>query len=264
MRQLRRRVAFVVVLLFIACLAAPQCAAAGALPWGQALARGRELPAPLGIGVTLYTQNQKYTVDSISFVLPGIPAIDAAKLGIDNRLEELNAQFDVWLLPFLNVIAIVGAIDGQTQVDFSALGLPLPLPGVTVSYDGIVYGGGLTLAAGGERWFSSLTAIQTTADLSGDFDSSVKTLVVMPRVGIGGRRASAWVGAMYQKADEHHSGQIDLPYLGTVPFALQLSEKSPWSGLIGMRGELSPHWTLELEGGFGSRLNASATVAYRF
>lgn len=255
-----------VLVLAVAALASPERAPAATLPFGQSMAQGHDLPLPLGIGVTYYNQNQRYKIDHLEFLLPGAAGISSSDIGIENRLRETDVQFDAWLLPYLNAFVMVGQISGHTDVDLNKinLGLPITLGTVAVNYSGTQYGGGLTLAGGGERWFGSLTAVTTTADLGGDFDSKVEAFVVMPRVGLGNSRGSVWVGAMYQKADEKHKGVFQLNYIGPVPFTVELSQKNDWNGLVGMHAELATHWTLELEGGFGSRRSASTTLVYRF
>jgi hypothetical protein len=69
---------------------------------------------------------------------------------------------------------------------------------------------------------------------------------------------------MYQRADEHHSGTVALPFIGLVPFSVELSQDNEWNGLLGAHAALDTHWNLELEGGFGDRKSVSATVTYRF
>ena len=69
---------------------------------------------------------------------------------------------------------------------------------------------------------------------------------------------------MYQSAEESHSGVIALPVVGGVPFAVELSESDAWNGLVGLAVELDSHWNLELEGGFGDRKAATASVTWRF
>jgi len=263
MRMPRRAAIAAAALGVVMSIVVASPAAAGALPWGASLSQGQELPPPFGIGVTLYSQNQPYRVDSLSFSLPGFTTIPASLLKIDNRIAEANVQLDAWLFPFLDVFGLVGKIDGSTRVDFRQLALPLPFSGITVGYHGNVYGAGATLVAGGEHWFASLTGVKTKADLSGDFDSRVNATVVMPRLGIGNAKTSYWIGAMYQRTDENHKGTIVLPYLGPAAFAVALSQKSDWSGLVGAHAALGKAWTLELEGGFGNRTSASLTLAYR-
>ena len=54
-------------------------------------------------------------------------------------------------------------------------GVGVPLAPVAIDYDGDVRGFGLVLAAGGDRWFASVTGTFTDTSLSGDFNSSIET-----------------------------------------------------------------------------------------
>lgn len=257
-----RKLAFVLIVAMSAGFTA--AANAGGPPFAASLAEGKKLPLPYGIGITLYDQVQDYSLDSLTLGIPGFDNVPLDRFAIDNRITDYNVQMDVWLFPFLNVFGLVGSIDGSTEVDFSDVPLPFPLGKVAIDYDGTVYGGGVTLAAGGDVWFTSLTGVATKSDLSGDFDSSANSLVVMPRLGVHNDRGSIWVGAMYLDTEEKHSGVIALPFLGPVPFAVDLTQKSRWNALVGLRTTLAERWTIEVEGGFGARSSASATVGWRF
>lgn len=233
-------------------------------PFAASLAGGKKLPLPYGIGITLYNQVQDYRLDSLALGIPGFGNLPLDSFKIDNRITDYNVQADVWLFPFLNLFGLVGSIDGTTEVDFTGVPLPFPLGKLEIKYDGTVYGGGMTLAAGGDVWFTSITGVATKSDLSGDFDSSADSLVVMPRLGVHNEHGSIWVGAMYLETEERHSGTITLPYVGPVPFAVGLEQQDQWNGLVGLHTNLSEHVTLEVEGGFFARSSASATVAWRF
>jgi len=237
---------------------------AGGPPFAASLAEGKKLPLPYGIGITLYDQVQDYSLDSLTLGIPGFDNVPLDRFAIDNRITDYNVQMDVWLFPFLNVFGLIGTIDGSTEVDFSDVPLPFPLGKVAIDYDGTVYGGGVTLAAGGDVWFTSLTGVATKSDLSGDFDSSANSLVVMPRLGVHNDRGSIWVGAMYLDTEEKHSGTITLPFLGPVPFAVDLTQKNRWNALVGLHANVAEHWTVEVEGGFGARSSASITAGWRF
>lgn len=222
-----------------------------------------ELPRPFGVGITVYGQSQDYDIDRLSFNAPGL-VVNPDVLEIDNQIQEVNLKLDYWVAPFLNVFAIVGQLDGKTRVDLSAARLPIPLTNITIDYDGEVYGGGITAAVGGERWFASLTGIYTDTNLSGDFNSTVTALVVSPKVGLHGDRGAVWIGAMYQQAEEEHSGKITVPFVGAVDFAVKLQEKDSTNFLVGMAAGLTEHWHLELEGGTAGRLSGSVGLTYRF
>lgn len=237
-------------------------AAAGSLPLLADRAPAGSLPLPYGVNLTVYSQGQDYAVSSLSFDVPGL-TFDPNVLQVDNQLDELNLKADLWLLPFLNVFAIFGSIDATTTVDFRDADLPVALDNVVIRYDGNVYGGGITLAAGGDRWFTSLTGIYTQTDL-GNLNSDVSAMVVSPKVGLRQGRTAFWVGAMYQQAEEDHSGRVTVPIFGAVNFAVGLEEADPWNAQVGMTAELFPHWMLEIEGGVGNRTSASLGLTYRF
>jgi len=252
------------VLVGIGCLAVPEIARADGPLFGKGMAAGHQLPLPFGVGLTVYSQNQDYALDRLSVGVPGFENLPLDALGIDNRIRELNVKLDAWLLPFLDVFVLGGQLDGKTVVDFSAAQLPIPIGRVTINYDGEVYGGGATGVFGTERAFGSLTAVWTRTNLSGDFNSEAEAFVLAPRFGLNGGRGSMWVGAMYQQADEKHSGIIAIPFIGLVPFAVELSQQDDWNGLIGAQVGLDEHWFMELEGGFGGRSAATMIVSYRF
>lgn len=249
---------------FVAGLGFASLVVAGGPPWGASLAQGRQLPLPFGAGLTVYHQDQDYALDSLALGVPGFDDIPLDAIAIDNQITEYNLKLDLWVLPFLNVFAIYGNLDGETDVDFSALPISLPLGRIAILYDGDVVGGGLTLAGGGDRWFASLTGVYTDSNLQGDFDSSATSLVVMPRVGLHDERGSIWVGTMYQTTEEKHQGTIALPFLGPVPFRVKLQQQDEWNALAGVHAALAEHWALELEGGFGARQHATLTIDYRF
>ena len=222
-----------------------------------------EGPRPFGVGFTVYGQDQDYEIERLSFNAPGL-AVDEDLIAIDNQIHEYNLKLDYWVAPFLNVFGIVGQLDGSTRIDLSAARLPIPLTHLSINYDGEVYGGGVTLAVGGERWFASLTGIYTDTNLSGDFDSQVSAIVVSPKVGLHGDRGAVWIGAMWQQAEEEHSGNLAIPFVGNVDFAVKLAEESSTNLLMGMSAGITEHWHVELEGGAGDRLHASAGLTYRF
>ncbi len=234
-------------------------------PLGRSGVGDRELPKAFGVSLTVYHQEQDYNLKSLEFSLPGVdpaqlsgilsPPLD---LNVENTTDEINLQLDCWVLPFLNVFGIIGRVDGETKVEMEP-----PLEEITVDYDGLLYGAGLTLAAGGERFFGSLTAVFTSTNLEQE-DSSVKAWVFMPRVGIRSGLGQFWIGAMYQQAEEEHSGTETVPLVGNVLYDVELEEEEAWNFLAGMKIDFNDNWKLNLEGGFGKRKQATVSLIYRF
>lgn len=237
-----------------------------ALPFMRDIAGDADLPRPYGIGVDFFTLDQQYDISRLSFTLPGNPTVDPRLIDVDNEISELDLRFDAWLLPFLNVFAIVGHIDGGTAVDLSGVQLPLPIPLGTLDldYDGTVYGGGLTLAAGGEHWFTSLTGTYARANLEGDFDSDVKSTTWQPRVGYINGSWTFFVGGYYIDAEENHSGAIVLPGLGAVPFSVGLESSSKFNPSAGVHYRITEGAETTLELGGGDRQTTLFNFTWRF
>lgn len=261
----------VLVLLF----AIPSGSQADSL-FGKDWAAGRALPRGFGIGVDYFHLGQALELDSLSFVAPPgapfPPGVDPALIAAETDLETFDLKVDVWLLPFLNVFGIYGRIDGQTGVDLSRLNLGLP-PGVdqfNINYDGDVFGGGIVLAVGGERWFGSITATFTDTDLSGDFQSSVQAATIQPRIGLRtDQNIEVWLGGYIIDVDETHSGTINLDLgfgLGIIPidFAADLSQKTGFNPSIGLHMGRENGWEATVEVGGGDRTTALGNITYRF
>jgi hypothetical protein len=231
------------------------------LPVGKSWADGRKLPLPVGLTLTYYNQQQDYDLDKITLPELKIP-VSSTGIEVVNRLTEVNLQLDAWLLPWLDVFGILGKLDAKTSVDGVALGgQQIAVP--DYKYDGIVYGGGMTLAGGLGNWFGALTGIYTNTNLSGD-GSSVSSWVVTPKVGYDFGQFRLWGGGMFQRAEEKHTGTFtmmmptDLTNPNptefaprTVSYEVQLHEKEPWNFLIGAETGFNEHWRLSGEWGIG-------------
>jgi hypothetical protein len=260
-------------------IALPLTGSADAL-LGNDLAGDRELPRTWGIGVDYFGMRQPYQVDSLSFTPSVLPIADPAVLPIDNEISHADLKVDVWVTPFLNVFGIYGSIDGDTTIGLGVLGLPLPpdVRRLVVSYDGNVYGGGIVLAVGGDRWFASVTGTITDTNLTGDFRSSVKATTIQPRIGLrSGNGLEFWVGGYLLDAEEKHSGTISLdlgpliaPPGGQIPrpidldFAVDLSQDKDFNLSFGTHMMMSEAWEATLEVGAGDRTTVLANVTYRF
>ena len=254
--------------------------------FGNDMAGDRKLPRTWGIGFDYFEMSQPYQIDSLSLTdnigpvivdLGSILAPDPSVLDIENEIRHNDIKIDVWVLPFLNVFGIYGRIDGETHINLSSLGLPLPpqTNSLTVDYDGDVFGGGIVLAFGGDKWFGSVTATATDTSLGGDFKSSVSATTIQPRVGLRfGDHTEVWLGGYMLDAEEKHSGTIDLD-LGLVGgmlpvdaqdavFAVDLSQQKDFNFSIGTHMMLSEAWEATIEVGAGDRRTALANFTYRF
>ena len=263
--------------------------------FGKEMAGDRNLPRAFGIGIDYFNMSQPYQIDSLNVceVDPCFSAIGAflPPLGpssgilVENEAENVDIKLDLWLLPFLNVFAVYGQIDGKTTVDLSNVdlsGSPFPflpqqLETIPINYDGDVYGGGLVLAVGGDKWFASLTATFTDTSLSGDFTSSVQATTIQPRIGVrASETTEVWIGGYFIDAEESHTDTIllDLGFLlpptlppGTlipVDFAVNLSQQEDFNFSLGIHSMFTEHWEATVEVGGGDRNTVLANMTYRF
>lgn len=258
------------LLLALALLLPLGANAESSLPFKKDLAGDRELPPPWGIGFDFFTMDQDYGIDALRFTLPGVILPDPSDVAVTNEVQHFDFKADVWLLPFLNVFALVGHVESDTVVDLSKaeiIGLPISLGNLAIKTDGTVLGGGLTLAFGGDNWFGSLTTTYTDTDLGGDFDSSAETWTVQPRVGLIRGQWLVWLGGMYLDVEETHSGTIFLPgleQLGPVEFDVVLSTQDEWNTAVGVSHHFSKRSSLSFEVGFGDRTHTLFNFNYRF
>lgn len=233
------------------------------------LVEGQTFFDPWGLGIDFFTMEQDYEIEQLQFVLPGVAIEDPSNIRVRNEVQHLDVKLDVWITPFLNVFALVGHVDADTYVDLSQVpvaGLPFNLGTLPVTYDGTVYGVGLNLVYGGERWFAALNNTWTDTDLGGDFESSVESFAVQPRIGLVRGGWVAWLGGMYLDTEESHRGAISLPLPGLppVPFSVDLTGVDHWNYAVGVGYVFSPGAHLSLEVGFGDREHTLLNYTWRF
>jgi len=257
------------LLVLLAVLLPLTSSADSGLPFMKDLVGDRDLPRPWGIGIDFYTMKQDYDIRDLTFDIPGVSIGDPTQILVTNEVQHFDIQADAWLLPFLNVFAVLGRVDIDTAVDFrqaDIIGLPpgFQLGLLPVSFSGTVYGGGFTLAYGTETWFTSATTSYTKTNTSGDLDSSVTSLSIQPRVGLLRNDWRFWVGGMYLDTDEKHSGMFELPYLGAVPFAVELATQDNWNYTVGTGYVFNDRANLSLEIGFGDRTHTLFNFNVRF
>jgi hypothetical protein len=257
------------LILLLAALLPLSAAAESGLPFLKDLAGDRDLPRPWGIGVDFYTMDQNYDIKSLDFALPGVIVGDPSEIAVTNDVQHYDIKGDVWLFPFLNVFGLVGKANIDTVVDFSTADIEGLPPGISlgklpVEFDGTVYGGGFTLAYGTERWFTSLTTTFTKTSTSGDLESKVNSTSFQPRIGLLRNGWRFWVGAMYLDTDETHSGVFELPFIGGVPFEVELVTQDNWNYTVGAGYVFSDRADLSFEAGFGDRTHSLFNFNVRF
>jgi hypothetical protein len=259
---------------------APATEADGPFPflpiWGEAAReKGYELPLPVGLSASFMNIWQDYNINEVQFT-PLIPLpfpIEGVEVSrASGKGYSIDGRLDVWLLPFLNLYGIVGYTEGDSTADATVPGLGnLQFP-FELDYEGLTYGGGVTLACGYKQFFASLDYNYTRTDLD-IADSQITAHVLTPRVGwhgkIAGLKGSGWLGAMYQGIDQEFRGQLavsvpGLPAPIPVSYAVDEEATNPWNMVFGVEWEISPHWRWLVEGGVIGREQILTSLAFRF
>lgn len=172
----------------------------------EARKRGITLPLPFGAGLVFYHLARDIKISDVRVGVNGAPPTSVsefAALGSTANVNNLNAKLDAWILPFVNVYAVVGYVwnTSTTRIDVT---LPPLLPnGPTRRYhfeipteiQGSVGGVGLTLAGGYGPYFMAYDVNAIQADLG--FDNRFKGVISSIRAGwygeTGRKPIRAWV-----------------------------------------------------------------------
>ena len=237
-------------------------------------ARGRDLadmfinwdpdwPQRFGITGVGYSQEQNYELNNFKVDLP-LPVDPGALLTeIENEVSQWGVKADAWILPFWNVHAMVGKVDGHTAVHLSpgAQAL-LDTDQIGVDYKGTVFAGGTTLAYGQDWWFVSLTGIYAYTDVKGDIEP-IPSWLIAPKVGARRDKIEVWAGATYLNVSESQSGVFDLDGL-LLNYDLELEASEAWNAQLGLRYSLTDSLFMTLEAGFGNRESITGHLEWRF
>ncbi|HJQ98066.1 MAG TPA: hypothetical protein VJ826_07100 [Candidatus Polarisedimenticolaceae bacterium] len=239
----------------------------------EARKRGIELPATFGIGVVYYHLDRAIEISDVRVGRNGEApqsVSDFAHLGSDSRVDNVNLKADVWILPFLNLYAIVGGIWNESQTTIDVM-LPPLLPGgaprektltVPTEMTGTVGGLGMTLAGGYGPLFFAADVNAARADLG--FDDEFKAVVTSVRGGWNGRAGSrpfrAWVNATYWDTFAEATGTVTDPDDGgTLKFEVDQGPVHPWT--FGLGSAYSPTKWLDIAVDTGTDFNGGWYVA---
>jgi hypothetical protein len=259
--------------------------------WGKAEAEklGFELPLPIGLSATYYTETQGFHLPELKLGRRGGRMFDVGGLV---RVPEITAtphvktlRLDGWVLPFLNLYGFVGHVDGHADVPIQPAVFPpaaSPEFDLRVGFDGLTLGLGGALAAGFKPFEARPTIVFGLADLSVtetffDFNEVLTSLdpvtavVLNVRCGVrerilrttslGDVHLSLWGGFMWQGVQGRISGDLSILHLA---FQGRVEAASPWSTIIGGSLEIGKHSVLTIDVGIGERRSLLLSAAFRF
>jgi hypothetical protein len=218
---------------------------------------GYELPLTYGAGGVYYYLSRAIDITEVRVGRNGAavaPVPDFVDLGSNASVNNVNAKFDVWLLPFLNVYAIAGYIwnKADTRLDLT---LPALAPGgparrrsleVPTELQGTVGGLGVTLAGGYKSLFFAGDVNVARADLGFDdkFDAIVSSLRVGWNGKLGARPFRAWLNSTYWDTATVARGSVADPDGGILDFEVDQGPSFPWTYGVGAQYDISPAFNL--------------------
>ena len=197
----------------------------------EATKRGIELPLPFGAGFVYYHLSRDIAISDVRVGRNGATPTsvgEVAQLSSDSNVDNLNFKLDAWILPFVNVYAIVGHVWNSSDTEIR-VSLPPLLPGgptrqhqlvVPTRIEGSVGGVGLTLAGGYGPYFLIYDANLAQADLG--FDDRFKAVVTSARGGWNGKAGShplrLWASVTDWNTFATATGTVSDPDGGSLAF----------------------------------------------
>jgi hypothetical protein len=260
--------------------------------WGEKEARehGFELPLPLGVSANVFSSKMNFHVPNLSVGGPGGRLLDIDNLvRVGNvKIQETasTCRIDGWALPFLNLYAVGGYVDGQADIELRPGFLPVlrsrgPKANLHLEFEGPTAGFGGTLAGGFKPFKEKPTLLFGLTDLNFtrtflDFNRvvsylpGVDVMVFSTRFGVRERilehspfgevHASLWGGGMYQGVQDVMAGSV----FHALNFRADVEAVKAWNTLVGGRLELGKHAVLTVEVGIGDRKSLMLEAALRF
>ena len=256
---------------------------------------GMILPMPFGEGLNFFIFDQPYTTENLRMNSSKNFNIRTDTISSATTSGEYNITFrpDVWVFPFLNIYGVIGYGNGQTKLDVTAPYIileDLPLIGDVrldttvkvndeISYDGPVYGFGVSGSTGYKGFFILLNYEYTLSSQNGNTEYNREYQHFQAKAGmLLGRnshktKGAFWFGSMFMHDNHKLKGEIATKDIFPGYEAI-LGEKiiytaddkttNPWNFIFGGSLNVNDHHILTAEMGFIERKQLSVSYTYRF
>ena len=245
----------------------------------EAIKRGHELPLPFGAGLILTgLGDRQIDVNDVRVGLANPPGSvsDFVTLGAKSDVFNANVKFDAFVLPFLNVYALVGYVSNHSTTHaLIMVPAPGPAPGdlqfektIATDLQGVVGGIGFALAGGYRNFFVVADASYIQSDLG--FDDRFKATIATVRAGYRGRIGKLplqmWLGVGNWDTAAIAKGHVELENVGQLNFEVEQEPHTPWMYDVGANLEISKKLQLVLDAGadFDGGYFIVAGPTYRF
>jgi hypothetical protein len=224
----------------------------------EALKRGYELPLPYGAALVLTgLSGRAIEVTDVRLGLEGNSGTsisDFVHLGSTSDVFNANLKFDVFVLPFLNVYALLGYVHNESE---STASITITAPGpdggdvvversIPTELDGMIGGLGFALAGGYRNFFlvADCSYIQSDLGFDDDFTAIIATVRAGYRGKIGSLPLQIWFGVGSWDTAATAVGHTDLP--GGVRFVFEADQQphTQWMYDVGANLEFSRKFQL--------------------
>jgi lipid-binding SYLF domain-containing protein len=261
--------------------------------------KGYDLPLPYGLKLAYVNVDQAQLLDNLYVGFNGSDKeLLDSWVAFENARsinDTVQAVFDVWVLPFMNVFGILGKIDGHAPMDvivegngfLDQLGIDCSKPGNAVAcnllqdkeftlpidaeFKGNNYGIGINLAGGWNGYFVTIPITYVYADLDGK-DSDGAVISASPRVGkmfnLKDRgNLALYIGGSYLDSNLTVDGSVTVP--GTdisLEYTIDQDNKDKWAAIVGANWDINRNWSVqgEYNGFVGSRETWMGSISWRF
>jgi hypothetical protein len=195
--------------------------------WGEKVAKmGYKLPYSAGLGINYFTQQSDLVINQLFVGFNNGPQYNLDEIvrfdGATATASTVNIRPDIWLLPFLNVYAILAKGKTSTAInagiyvpDFNNNWTKITAFSTKANFDATSFGLGLTPTIGIGGGFMALDMNMTWTDISA-LDKPVFTFVFGPRIGKSfqlkkpEQTIAFWVGGFRVGLSSSTSGSIKL------------------------------------------------------
>ena len=230
----------------------------------EARARGYELPLPYGAALVLTgLKDREIEVTDVRLGLEGNPGTsisDFVHLGSSSDVFNANFKADLFVLPFLNVYALLGYVHNESDTH-AEITISTPGPGggevvyerrIPTELDGFIGGLGFALAGGYQNFFLVADVSYIQSDLG--FDDKFKATIATVRAGYRGKIGTLplqmWLGVGSWDTAATAVGHTDLPDGSRFVFEADQRPHTEWMYDVGSNLEFSKRFQLVADVGF--------------
>jgi len=242
--------------------------------------RRAALPPPFGVMYITNWMDSDWEFTSASVSLGNSPYInlDAAEdATMDLQVQSNGGKFDLWLLPFFDVMVGAGKVDVDAQLGLRDIPISY-VPGIgggtttygdaiiPMKFDGNYYSFGGVLAGVYKRFYGAVDFSWVKTDLNGSASLSTSgfwTFTAAPKFGYNAGLSQIYVGARYISKNEHYTGSVPLASGQPLNFDVKITTDS-WVGNFGLRTVIRDHWEVLMESAIGKRYQITGGFGYRW